>query len=1664
VIHDPLSTMRRCFFRLGAGSLRFTAPFHRRRWAFPARAFLLGLSVWAGLPLLRADAPAPVWLPQVNHWAANTGGKGGTDANADVISNMICDMAVLNAGDLDEQFAKYAPLVITKSYWDETNWADGAYSAGKRVSKGEFFNKNITFDSSTFGGITATIAHPHVLDTDHSLNDPNLTPAQLRDIQQLGAENQGISLAKYSDNLPYVALSDGRKITSIAYPTSVAFDRDGYLWVADNGPDQNFKIFSVPATGEPTVVATFGETGGVFAGPVSGRAGPLRFWGPRGVGFGDKGEIIVGCSGIPGQVQGGTDVRWFMPTDTSSLARRLATATLQHQARGMFLHVGDFAPGTNGTELHTESVRYTMDYSKKPGESWAFSAVTLDPFRYPDDPRAQMAFGTTYIKQIGGKKFLYCTDMYNGYIAVFRFEEGSEIAIPCAFFYCYFTGQGADWAAGKYPTWTEASSGWRYMWRDSNGNGQVEAGEFGTYYVANGFAECYDVDADGNIWMGGGQSEYSADFKCGGNWVIPCTGVDANGVPMYNLNAIEKLDVPQSLLRPEDYEISRSPTRMRYVPETDTLYLGVGMDPYYTRRIYVIDGYRHSGHPTLRCMIDAGFDSNRENEIHLDQGTVTMVLPMSFATDNEYVYVGYLTGGRDTLSRGEITVYSATDGHEVGWLRPDASTNWFCGTVDLVVGLQVTKLADGSRVICEEDDGAGKVMVFHWDPKAPPSNAMIITTARPAALTCSRDHDGTLQLATTGGLLNWSIMAAPVHGTATVSSAGLVRYTPTAGYVGLDSLIVQVTNAQGVRDSIKVACTVSAPTTATVTLGGLSQTYNGSSRPVTVTTVPSGLLVNVTYSGSSTAPVNAGSYSVVATVADATYTGSVSGTLNVAKASPSLTWSAPADITYGTALSSTQLNATASVPGTFTYTPAAGTVLHAGNAQTLQATFTPTDTVNYATATKSVTLSVAKAPLIAKATDQQRMQGTANPTLGISYTGFVNGDTAAALDALPTASTTATTASTAGQYPITLSGGSDADYAFTLQNGTLTISASNAPAAPILESVTASGISGKADAGSTVKVLRGTTSLGTTTANSSGAWHLAATLADGIYSLSAIATDAANNSTASSASTWTIDTTAPTVPAGVAASAVSSSAIALRWTASSDALGVVGYRIYRAGLALGTTPTPGYNDTGLTAGTSYGYTVTAYDAAGHESAPSESVTATTQVAGAQTLGVTDTAGLTAALATASANPSATYTITLAAGTYTPTSGLTVGAAGVTLQGNGAVVLSGAGLNTGPLLTITGDNVVLYNLTFAEAAGAVEIAAGADAGTVADCTFRHAGLSGAGCRDWAITGNAFNDLVGTSTSAAAAITFGGGADNLTITDNVIVGCDRGIALSALAGPKIRNNFIADGRTTGHPGAAITLAAVTASQVDNNSLYQAGSYANSIEYSGTGEVGAIRNTLANKPITATGTATATLAANVTSAQASWFAAPASGDLHLAGARSGVVDAGTTIPGLNVDIDGDARPSGSAYDIGADEAQADTLAPTVPSGLNAANLATNSVSLSWTASTDSAPAGVVATGVSGYRIYRNGTAVGVSTTTSYSDTGLVAGTTYSYTVTAYDGAANESAASAVLRATTTAMTTAAAGTDGGKSGGGGGATGLWFTGALVVLAAFRSLRRRA
>ena len=108
--------------------------------------------------------------------------------------------------------------------------------------------------------------------------------------------------------------------------------------------------------------------------------------------------------------------------------------------------------------------------------------------------------------------------------------------------------------------------------------------------------------------------------------------------------------------------------------------------------------------------------------------------------------------------------------------------------------------------------------------------------------------------------------------------------------------------------------------------------------------------------------------------------------------------------------------------------------------------------------------------------------------------------------------------------------------------------------------------------------------------------------------------DAAGSLATSADSTFTTsaDVTPPSVPSGLIANAASSTQINLSWTASTDNVTVTGYKIYRNSTQVATTAGTSFQDTGLTPSTSYSYSVSAYDAAGNNSAPSTAASATTQ--------------------------------------------------------------------------------------------------------------------------------------------------------------------------------------------------------------------------------------------------------------------------------------------------------------------------------------------------------------------------------------------------------------------------------------------------------------------
>ena len=176
-------------------------------------------------------------------------------------------------------------------------------------------------------------------------------------------------------------------------------------------------------------------------------------------------------------------------------------------------------------------------------------------------------------------------------------------------------------------------------------------------------------------------------------------------------------------------------------------------------------------------------------------------------------------------------------------------------------------------------------------------------------------------------------------------------------------------------------------------------------------------------------------------------------TFTVAPAVPILKWPRPAAITYGSSVSSKQLDATAvdgygdTVFGTFAYNPAAGTFLHAGQARTLAAVFAPSDTTDYVGGgTVSTTVDVNQANLLIAANDRTVARGFPLPAL-TWHANFVAGDTASSLVTQPVCKTAATVnrrdrvTSPPGSYPIACTGAADRDYNITYSPGTLMVEA-----------------------------------------------------------------------------------------------------------------------------------------------------------------------------------------------------------------------------------------------------------------------------------------------------------------------------------------------------------------------------------------------------------------------------------------------------------------------------------------------------------------------------------------------------------------------------------------------------------------------------------------------
>ena len=269
--------------------------------------------------------------------------------------------------------------------------------------------------------------------------------------------------------------------------------------------------------------------------------------------------------------------------------------------------------------------------------------------------------------------------------------------------------------------------------------------------------------------------------------------------------------------------------------------------------------------------------------------------PVAPVVSNQPTNTSVLQGGTATFS-----VSAAGDAPlSYQWLFN--STNLLNAT-NTTLSLANVQLAQAGNYAVVITNGAGSVT----------SSVATLTVVLPPAITsqptgqtavCGSNVTLTVGVSGTAPLTEqWYFNGAPLNG---VTGTNLTLTGVVTNNSG--NYFVVVANPYGSVTSSVVTLTVTkAP--AAVNLGNLLQTYDGTAKAATASTTPTNLAVVLTYNGGSTAPTNAGGYTVVGTVLDSNYLGSATNTLFVAKAAAGIVLSnlvqtydgSPKTVTYAT--------------------------------------------------------------------------------------------------------------------------------------------------------------------------------------------------------------------------------------------------------------------------------------------------------------------------------------------------------------------------------------------------------------------------------------------------------------------------------------------------------------------------------------------------------------------------------------------------------------------------------------------------------------------------------------------------------------------------------------------------------------------------------------------
>ncbi|MBD2665768.1 NHL repeat-containing protein [Richelia sinica FACHB-800] len=460
------------------------------------------------------------------------------------------------------------------------------------------------------------------------------------------------------------------QILDVVDPSAIAIDHRGRLLVADNGPRQQVLIYDISK--QPTQVGTFGTEKGIFGG-LPGEVHSLKLYGITGIGTDATGNFYINNNGFN---KSGTDLRMYSPSG-QQLWQLLGL---------IFVDNADADPKTDAANVFTKHEQYLMDYNKPAGRQWVYKAYTLNPFKYPQDPRLHTSPDGTFFRRIQGKPYLFLTDMYNQFLQIYRFQPDTDgkIAIPAGMF-VGTNAEGKESIQGNWPPHQPVKGEW--IWRDRNGNGGFDKTEYDSsedYPYIGGWW----VDSKGDVWKtlrtqdGIGIRHY------------PLLGIDAKGNPIYSYKSMVKETTPSFIT---------DIRRIEYFPETDTMYLS----GFTKEHPPVGDDYGVVGSEIAR--FDNWSQGNRN-------ATWRAVVPYD-TTGQRQISTAAMSIAGDylftiTVKTAEVSVFNLANGELVKKFSPGPEVDQESGWVDIPYGIRAFRRANGEYLLFAEENWKGKVLVY----------------------------------------------------------------------------------------------------------------------------------------------------------------------------------------------------------------------------------------------------------------------------------------------------------------------------------------------------------------------------------------------------------------------------------------------------------------------------------------------------------------------------------------------------------------------------------------------------------------------------------------------------------------------------------------------------------------------------------------------------------------------------------------------------------------------------------------------------------------------------------------------------------------------------------------------------------------------------------------